>query len=73
MVFLPLTGLVFGGFYLLPIRLAIAAGVVLLLLSSVYAVRSLVRLLPASSIPSMVRPWLPRFGLASAGDGMPGE
>ena len=73
MVFLPLTGLVFGGFYLLPSRLAIAVGVVLLLLSSVYAVRTLLRLLPASSIPSIVRPWLPMFGLASAADGMPGE
>lgn len=73
MVFLPLTVLVFGGFYLLPYWLATTVGVVLLLLSSVYAVRTLLRLLPVSSIPSVVRPWLPRLGLASAADPMPGE
>jgi antigen flippase len=73
MIFLPVTGLVFGGFILLPYWLAMASGMVLLFFSSIYSARTLLQLLPASSIPAGIRPWLPRLGLVSAADPLPTE
>lgn len=62
-VFLPLTGLVFLSFYLLPFWLATTLGAVAAALSGLYSIRTLLKLLPLDSMPSVVRPWLSRLGL----------
>jgi antigen flippase len=72
-IFLPQTAAVFCAFLLFPSWLATGLGLTLLLLSSVYSLRTLLKLLPVRSIPTAIRPWLPRLGLMSAADPMPTE
>lgn len=60
LLFLPLTGLVFGGFYVLPFPVATAFGAVAAVGTSLYAMQHLVDLVPPASIPSVLRRWLPR-------------
>jgi PST family polysaccharide transporter len=66
MVFLPLTGFVFCGFYLFPPWLATTLGIGAVLASGMYSVRTLLKLFPLDSIPYPIRSWLPRLGLAGA-------
>ena len=66
LVFLPLTGAVFGGFYLWPFWLATGIGLGATVVSGVYSARVLLRLLPRESIPGVIRPWLLRLRLAAA-------
>lgn len=66
LIFLPLTAIVFGSFYVLPSAFAMLVGIAMVCVSSIYSARSLVKLLPASSIPAPLRLWLPRLGLGSA-------
>ncbi len=66
LLFLPLAVIVFGSAYALPGWMAIAVGAVAVVVSSVYSVRSLVALFPLESLPRVIRPWLPRLGLAAA-------
>ena len=54
-LFLPLIGLIFCAFYLLPFWLATAAGTLGAVLSGVYSMRALVNLLPLERIPGPVR------------------
>ena len=68
LVFLPLTALVFCGFYLFPAWPATIVGIVATFASAGYSVHTLVRLLPSASLPYAVRSWLLRFGLAAAVD-----
>lgn len=63
LIFLPLTGFVFCSFYLLPSWLAVSAGMLATVLTGIYSVRGIVRVLPVDSIPHALRPWLLRLGL----------
>jgi PST family polysaccharide transporter len=60
LVFLPVMGLVFLGFYWLPHWVATTVGVVAVGLSSAYSVRTLLKLLPVESIPAPLRSWVAR-------------
>jgi antigen flippase len=71
MVFLPLTGFVFCGFYLFPSWLATTLGIAAVCLSCMYSVRTLLQLVPLDSIPFPIRYCLPRLGLAIAHSGNP--
>ena len=55
MLFLPLIGTVFGGFYVLPFAVAVGIGVVACLLSGVYSARVLSRLVPLEDLPRPLR------------------
>jgi antigen flippase len=55
LIFIPLTGLVFAGFYLLPAWLATTAGVLAVALSGIYSVHTLLELLPLDSVPRPIR------------------
>jgi PST family polysaccharide transporter len=61
--FLPLTGFVFCSFYLLPLSAATVLGTIAVLVSGIYSVRTLLKLLPHDSVPYPVRSWLLRLGL----------
>jgi antigen flippase len=65
-IFLPLTAVVFCSAYLLPPWLATAIGIVAVLASGIYSLRTLLKLFPPDSVPSAIRPWLPRLGLATS-------
>jgi enterobacterial common antigen flippase len=54
-IFLPLIGMVFCSFYLLPFWLATAAGSLAALLSGIYSLRALVNLVPLDRIPGPIR------------------
>jgi enterobacterial common antigen flippase len=71
MTFLPLTGLVFCGFYVLPSALAITLGLAMSLLTGLYSARTILALVPLESTPRVIRSWLPRAGLAAAESGTP--
>jgi antigen flippase len=58
--FLPATGLVFGGFMILPVWSATAIGLAVTLLCGVYSLRVLAQLLPMDWVPSSIKPWLPK-------------
>jgi PST family polysaccharide transporter len=66
MIFLPLTGLVFGGFYILPLPVAMAFGTIAVLVSSVYSIRALIQFLPMDRVPDPIRQTLVRLRLAPA-------
>jgi antigen flippase len=66
LMFLPLTGLVFGSYYVLPSWLATAVGGILLLATATYSARTLLELLPLGSVPSALRRVLGQFRLLSA-------
>jgi PST family polysaccharide transporter len=60
-IFLPLSALVFVSGYVLPTAAAAAIGIVAVLASGAYSVRTVLRLVPAESLPPRVRTWLPRL------------
>jgi len=60
LIFLPASAVVFGSFQLLPLWQATALGAAIVLVSGLYSLRMLLRLLPADSFPSAIRPWLPK-------------
>jgi PST family polysaccharide transporter len=66
LLFLPLTGLVFLGFYVFPLWLALMTGVVAVLASSVYSIKTLLKLVPLDRLPSSIRQPLVRLGFAPA-------
>jgi enterobacterial common antigen flippase len=55
LLFLPLIGVVFGGFYLLPFWLATTVGTLAALLSGIYSLRALLKLAPLVRLPLRVR------------------
>jgi PST family polysaccharide transporter len=57
LIFLSLIGLVFCGYYLLPVLWAGAMGTIATAVSGVYVIRTLLKLIPISGVPSSVR-WL---------------
>jgi PST family polysaccharide transporter len=62
LVFLPVSGLLFLSFYVLPFWIATSIGVLAAFISSLYSVRMLLKLLPPESIPHPLRAWLLRRG-----------
>jgi len=69
LLFLTLVALVFGGFYLLPTAWATGLGTLAALGSGLYALRSLVRLVPLDRSPPMVRRLLSLLGWTPIADG----
>ena len=63
LIFLPLIGLVFCGFYLLPFWLATAAGALAALWSGIYSMRTLLKLAPVVRLPIKVRKGLALIGV----------
>jgi O-antigen/teichoic acid export membrane protein len=63
LLFLPLIGLVFCGFYVLPFWLATAVGALAALLSGIYSVRVLLKLVAVVRLPPKVRKMLAAFRL----------
>jgi PST family polysaccharide transporter len=55
MLFLPLIGMVFCGFLMLPIWIATAVGTAALLVSGVYSLRAVCRLVSLDRVPRLVR------------------
>ena len=53
-IFLPLTGVVFASFYVLPTVAASTTGLAIAAASGVYSVRTLLHLMPVESVPPMV-------------------
>jgi PST family polysaccharide transporter len=64
LLFLPLIGLVFSGFYLLPFWLATAAGSLAAVLSGIYSMRTVLKLVPVGRLPLKVRKVLALIGVA---------
>jgi PST family polysaccharide transporter len=69
LLFLPLIGLVFGGFYLLPFWLATTVGALTALLSGIYSLRALLKLAPVVRLPLRVRKALARLHLMPSDEG----
>lgn len=67
LIFLPLIGFVFCGFYLFPFWLAVAVGSVAAALSGAYSLRVLLHLVPVARIPAPVRKLLAALHLAPSG------
>jgi O-antigen/teichoic acid export membrane protein len=67
LVFLPLTGAVFCGFLLLPVWVATAVGFVAALVSGIYSLRLLCRLVSLDRVPRVVRDVLEWFRISSPG------
>lgn len=63
LIFLPASGLVFFLFAVLSFWQATAAGMLIVLLSGLYSLHMLLKLLPAEAFPPALRPWLRRFSL----------
>lgn len=63
LVFLPLTGLVFCAFALLPFWIAMIVGITSVALGSVYSVKALLRLVSLRSVPEPISGLLSRLGL----------
>jgi PST family polysaccharide transporter len=55
LIFVPVIGLVFLGFYLLPFWAAVSIGVAAVIFSSIYSIRALLKLIPIERIPSSIR------------------
>jgi PST family polysaccharide transporter len=60
--FLALIGIVFCGFYVLPVVLATVVGILAVILSAAYSVRILQKLIPLEEIPHPMRRLIARFG-----------
>ncbi|NGN43827.1 O-antigen translocase [Mesorhizobium sp. CGMCC 1.15528] len=60
LIFLPSSALVFGAFQLLPLWQATTLGAAIVLVSGLYSLRMLLRLMPPESFPAALRPWLPK-------------
>jgi PST family polysaccharide transporter len=58
LVFLPLTGVIFSSFILFPAWIATTGGIVATVLSGIYSVRGIVRVVPLESIPAVLVPAL---------------
>jgi PST family polysaccharide transporter len=58
LLFLPLIGAVFCGFLLLPVWLATAVGSLVVLVSGIYSVRAVCRLISPDRVPAFMRPLL---------------
>ena len=67
LVFLSAIALVFLGFYLLPFRWATGMGIVAALLSGVYSIRTLVRLVSWEHVPGPIRKFLTGIRLVPGG------
>jgi len=65
LLFLPLIGAVFSGFFLLPIWMATAAGIVAVCGSGIYSLRMVCRLVSLDGVPRFVRELLAWFGISS--------
>jgi PST family polysaccharide transporter len=65
--FLSLIGLVFGGFYVLPLPLAASIGALAAILSGVYSIRVLVNLVSWEQIPRPMRRLIVRLGVVPSG------
>lgn len=63
LTYLPLTGAVFAGFYVLPLWLAALIGVAASVATAVHSLRTLVSLVPHGSIPRTLRTCLSGLGL----------
>jgi len=63
LMFLPTTGVVFLGFYLLPPAAAVTLGLIATAVAAIYSARALLMLVPAESAPPLIRSWLPRLGV----------
>jgi antigen flippase len=66
MLFITSIAVVFIGFYLLPSWFATAIGILVTLMSGIYSIRILLKLVPLDRIPHPVMRWLVRFGFASS-------
>jgi antigen flippase len=66
LLFLPLIGAVFCGFFLLPIWIATAVGVVAACGSGIYSLRMVCRLVSLEGVPRFARDLLAWFGISSA-------
>jgi PST family polysaccharide transporter len=64
MIFLPLTGFVFCAFYIFSLAVAMTFGTIAVLISSVYSIRALVRVLPMERVPDPIRQTLVLLRLA---------
>jgi antigen flippase len=67
LLFLPLTGAVFCGFLVLPVWAATAVGFVAALVSGIYSLRVLCRLVSLDRVPRVVRDLLEWFRISSPG------
>ncbi len=65
-LFLVLISVVFSGFYVLPFYLAVAIGVCAAILTGLFSVRTLVKLVPLEDLPRPVRRVLAKFYLVPA-------
>lgn len=61
LVFLPLAGAVFLGFYILPFWIAMTAGLIAMAGSALYSLRTLLAIASPEILPSSLRPLLARF------------
>ena len=68
LLFLPLIGGVFSGFFWLPVWAATAAGLVAALVSGTYALRVVCRLVSLERVPRVVRDVLEWLGISSPGN-----
>lgn len=60
-IFLPASGLAFIVFFLLPFWPSTMIGAVLTVLTGLYSLHMLLKLVRPDSLPSMIRPWLPKM------------
>jgi antigen flippase len=67
LLFLSLIGVVFGGFYILPLRVAVIIGALTAILSGLYSIRVLVNMVSLEKVPRFMRRWLVRLGLIPIG------
>lgn len=66
LIYVPLIGVVFAGFYLLPFWVATAVGILLTIGTCIYSVRVIINLVPVDRIPRAIRGPLRRFGFIEA-------
>jgi antigen flippase len=58
LLFLSVIAIVFGGFYVLPLYVAVACGTLAFVLSGIYSLRVLLKLLPMDRLPRFLQPLL---------------
>jgi PST family polysaccharide transporter len=63
LLFIPLAGLVFLSFAVLPFGIAMTFGTLAVVASSLYSLRRLLRLVPGDRLPGFLRGLLKRFGI----------
>jgi enterobacterial common antigen flippase len=67
LLFFALIGTVFGGFYVMPFPLATSIGILAVIVSGAYSIRTLVKLVSLEQIPYALRRLLAGFGLVPSG------